>query len=49
MDAVLVPPGPDMNIFTQVDMLGIQSGLVPVQGFLPCIISQSPIYVVEER
>lgn len=46
---VLVPPAPGRKTFTQVDMMGNQMALMPSQGYLPVVITQSPIYVVEEK
>jgi hypothetical protein len=49
LSVILLQPGPDMNTFTQVDMLGNSRPLTQSQGFLPCIVNNSPIYVVEEK
>jgi hypothetical protein len=46
---VLVRPRDEANYRWQVEMLGDWKNLTPSHGFLPIIVSQSPVYVMEQR
>jgi len=46
---VLLRPWPGMTSVSRVDMLGASRELTALHGFLPVIIDNTPVYVVEER